>query len=1076
MKEFSLSANIESSVFDATQYIVTPNAQRAAQSIVDGFRSGIHSFTIIGSYGTGKSSFLLALEADMAKKNKQKIFVNPKNITSLKDVEVLNIVGDYAELSYLLQKKLRIEGRQNSILDELRSYCNELKAKNKFLLIVIDEFGKILEHAAKNNPEQELYFMQKFAEFVNVPSRQILMLTTLHQNFASYAKELSQEQKNEWIKVKGRFKEITFVEPIEQILYLASRLVHPSAKTMDDNTDKLFPLAKEMRFVSDAMSASTANNLYPLDVFSAYSITSAITRYGQNERSLFTFLSARGINSLMDFVPHANTTFNLQHVYDYIVYNFYSYLKDANADSMAWSSMQVSIERVEGLDWESRTQKQDAIAIVKAIGLLNLYAIASSTLTEEQMVRYAQWAMNIPNAAVIIHRLIQFKIIRYARYKQRLMLFQGTDIDIEAEIDRASAIVSRPIVYIDDLNFFFNKRISPVKAHYYQRGTPRFFDYEILEEPRDIIPTGDTDGYIELIFSSKKDTLKRVMEFSSENEHALIFAYFNNTDEIIDHLYNIQKYDYILTKVLLDKEDRVAVAEITKLKEFEETLLNKAISENLFAYKNRVTWIYKGQKQKVGSHREFNILLSRVCDDVYSETPIMNNELFNKHKLSSSIASARKSFLKALLEHNAEGVLGFEDNKFPPEKTIYFSLLKNTGLHVNGQFTDRPNDGGIQSLWEASENFLQSTINKARKISELIKILSSQPYKLKQGFIDFWVPTFLFIKRQDFALYNLSNNVFVPNINMEFFELLKKHASDYEVKAYAVDGVKLVFFNQYRRFVRLEDEFSIKSDKFIETIKPFLFFYKNLNDYAKQTRKFAHQSTLRFRNALATARDPEKAFFEDLPKALGFNDEKLKQEGAINEYGKVVQQAIRELRGCYTELIDRIENRLVESLGLKSYDYNEYFGEIQDRLRGVKVYLLSSKQKEFYHHATVEYDNRTLWYQSICYSVLDHRLDALRDEEEDKLLDDLIFLFRECEKYADISRKTIDGQTEDAFSFDMVTNHGNSYRNQTYILSAKDRKRSSEIERKIDQILSGDNNIDICTLLSILNKRMKNEN
>jgi hypothetical protein len=161
---------------------------------------------------------------------------------------------------------------------------------------------------------------------------------------------------------------------------------------------------------------------------------------------------------------------------------------------------------------------------------------------------------------------------------------------------------------------------------------------------------------------------------------------------------------------------------------------------------------------------------------------------------------------------------------------------------------------------------------------------------------------------------------------------------------------------------------------------------------------------------------------------------------------------------------------------LKSYDYNEYFGEIQDRLRGVKVYLLSSKQKEFYHHATVEYDNRTLWYQSICYSVLDHRLDALRDEEEDKLLDDLIFLFRECEKYADISRKTIDGQTEDAFSFDMVTNHGNSYRNQTYILSAKDRKRSSEIERKIDQILSGDNNIDICTLLSILNKRMKNEN
>ena len=157
----------------------------------------------------------------------------------------------------------------------------------------------------------------------------------------------------------------------------------------------------------------------------AYSITSAITRYGQNERSLFTFLFSKGVNSFLDFIPHNNSTFNLQNVYDYIIYNFYSYLKDANADSMSWSSMQVSIERVEGLDWESKNQMQDAIAIIKAIGLLNLYSIASFKLTQKQMAEYAYWAMNISNAELIINKLIQFKIIRYASYKQRLMLFQG---------------------------------------------------------------------------------------------------------------------------------------------------------------------------------------------------------------------------------------------------------------------------------------------------------------------------------------------------------------------------------------------------------------------------------------------------------------------------------------------------------------------------------------------------------------------------------------------------------------------------------------------------------------------------
>ncbi len=47
------------------------------------------------------------------------------------------------------------------------------------------------------------YFMQKLAEFVNVPSRKILLLTTLHQNFNAYSRKLNEVQKEEWTKVKG---------------------------------------------------------------------------------------------------------------------------------------------------------------------------------------------------------------------------------------------------------------------------------------------------------------------------------------------------------------------------------------------------------------------------------------------------------------------------------------------------------------------------------------------------------------------------------------------------------------------------------------------------------------------------------------------------------------------------------------------------------------------------------------------------------------------------------------------------------------------------------------------------------
>ena len=1071
-RTFSLSANIENGFAEGTEYLVTPNAQNAIHNIVNDFRSGIHSFTIIGSYGTGKSSFLLALEEDLKKTGKKKYLLDTKNLSDAKSFDIMNIVGDYAEMSSLLSKALQIEGNTTSILDSLKDYYNKCQKKGKFLLIVVDEFGKVLEHAAKNNPEKELYFLQKLSELVNVPTRKMMLITTLHQNFGAYAKGLTEAQANEWTKVKGRFKEITFVEPIEQLLHLASvQLQEQREGKGNDNVVKLAELAKDTRFVSQDFSLDTATQLYPLDLFSAYTVTAAIRRYGQNERSLFTFLAAKGTNSIAEYKPSENRTYNLQNVYDYVLYNFYSYLKDANADSMSWSTIQVSIERVEGQDWSDKEEMLHAVQLVKVIGLLNLFGTASFKLTERNLTDYAREAMAIDNAKEIIQKLCAKKIIRYAAYKERLVLFEGTDVDLEAEIRDAGMMVSRPVTFVDELNVFFNKRIAPVKAHFYQKGTPRFFDYMIREEPLDVIPTGDTDGFIELIFSTHKKALEEIKKFSAETEHALIFVYFTNTEDIIDHLYNIKKYMYLLERVL-DKNDRVAVSEIQKLKEYEETLLNKAISDNLFSYKKRVVWVYNGKEQKVESHRDFNQLLSRVCNEVYSKTPVMINELFNKHKLSGTISQARKSYLTYLTEHYSEDGMGYPVDKFPPEKTIYSSLLLNTGIHQNGDFADTPTNEGFLPLWKACEDFLNSSENKARKVSELIKILSAQPYKLKQGFLEFWIPTYLFIKRQDYALYDASKGAFMPNVNMEFFDLLQKHPGDFEIKKFAVDGVKLGFFNQYRRFINLGEEFTITNASFIETIKPFLSFYVRLDDYTKHTRKFDHESTMRFRDVLAKAKDPEKAFFEDLPESLGFTQEKLKQEEFINEYGRIIQRAIKELRSCYSQLIDRIEARLVEEFGLKSYDYSEYIIEVRERLAHVKTYLLTDKQQEFYHHVMTEYDNRTLWYQSICYTILEQRLDALRDEQEDKLVDDLVYLFRECEKYSDISKNIGDSDKNEAYSFDMVTNKGTNVRTQTYVLPEKDKTKADELEKKINKLLSGDNNIDVCTLLSILNKKM----
>ena len=82
-------------------------------------------------------------------------------------------------------------------MNSIKLKYSSIKGKNSLLVILIDEFGKFLEYASKNNSEKELYFIQQLTEFVNNEDLNIILITTVHQNFEEYAYSVSTSQKNE---------------------------------------------------------------------------------------------------------------------------------------------------------------------------------------------------------------------------------------------------------------------------------------------------------------------------------------------------------------------------------------------------------------------------------------------------------------------------------------------------------------------------------------------------------------------------------------------------------------------------------------------------------------------------------------------------------------------------------------------------------------------------------------------------------------------------------------------------------------------------------------------------------------
>ena len=1020
VNNFTTSVNILRDTERDFHYLPTPNAKQVVSQIVNDFKKGIRSFNIIGTYGTGKSSFLLALEQSI---KETKRYFNPNFITNPK-VDFVKIVGSYNSIVEKFADTFEVTTAKNkheNILSEIFNRYHSLGKNNGVLFLFLDEFGKFLEYAAKHNPETELYFIQQLAEFCNNPKYNIVLITTVHQSFESYAYSLTSTQKQEWTKVKGRFREITFNEPVEQLLYLAAEHVAENfenkvSKTAVEKCLKLAAATKAFNFNKDFLN-EIATKLFPLDILSANILTLSLQRYGQNERSLFSFLESTDHTGLSKFNKRENPFYNLSCVYDYLNFNFYSFLTSKyNPDFSSWSSIRSSLEEVERA-FDSSIY--DYAKAIKVVGLLNIFSASGAILDENFLSSYLENACGVSNASSIIDNLEKKRIIRFRSHSKRYILFEGTDLDIQTALIEAGNKISE----VGDVTTLLNKyfQFTPVfaKLYSYEKGTPRFFEFIISEHPISKVPEGEIDGLVNLVFNSKMKVAE-VAEASRTQKEAIVYCFFKNSTEIKSLLFEIEKIQKVIEE---NREDKVAKRELENIVESQIRLLNHYITDSIYTGSKEVKWFFKGDEKKIADKKDFNKLLSQVCNIVYDATPVFKNELVNKHRISASIHTAKKNYFKALANNWYKENLGFEEEKFPPEKTIYLSLLKENGISPirEGSFDVATinKTSTFNKLWKVSEKFIESAKSEQRKISDFVELLGKRPLKLKQGLIDFWVPTFLFIKRDDFAIFN--DDGYIPTLSDENLELIAKYPDKYTIKTFDIEGVKLDIFNSYRTFLNQSTELKFNNNSFIETIKPFIVFYRQLPEYSKQTKRLS-VSALKIRTAIASSKDPEETFFDAFPNALGISLSTLqKEKSKLQSYTTNLQNAVRELRTSYDGLVKRFEEFICNEFIGKTVDFEDYKGQLQSRFKKLKKHLLLANQKTFVQRIDSALDDKKAWLNSIAQAVTGKTLEIFSDEDEIMLYEKFKSTIFELDSLTNLSKGDIDEANEEVIGVKIDT-------------------------------------------------------
>jgi hypothetical protein len=491
INKFSPSINIIRDIDFDFNYIVTPNASAVFNGIFSNTLIGNKAHNIIGAYGTGKSSLLLAIKQTFTAFKKHFKGYDTL-IKQLPSYEFVAIIGDYTSLADWFAELLNLKGDYSSsdVLKALTSYYKQLQKKGKGLAIFIDEFGKFLEYASKNNPESEIYFIQQLVEWLNDQKKETVLITTLHQDFNTYALALNRSQQQEWDKVKGRFNEVPFNEPVEQLLFLAAERISEKFKgdPLNKNFDKLFNVIKDSKAfpLKAHLEKDFAKKLLPFDILSAAVLTKALQEYGQNERSLFSFIESRDYYGINDFESD-KSYFSIAHVYDYLINNFYSNLTSQyNKHYSQWSNIRTSLEKVEASF--SGEEYAQVSALIKTMGLLNIFSSSAANLDFSFYCSYAKLSLGIKNPDDTMRLLEKNKLIRFQGYNSRYIFSETTDLDIQIEIDAAGKLIEKASNFLENLNQHFDFPFISAKAAFYEKGTPRFFQFKLTNDPIEVVP------------------------------------------------------------------------------------------------------------------------------------------------------------------------------------------------------------------------------------------------------------------------------------------------------------------------------------------------------------------------------------------------------------------------------------------------------------------------------------------------------------------------------------------------------------------------------------------------------------
>lgn len=436
------------------------------------------------------------------------------------------------------------------------------------------------------------------------------------------------------------------------------------------------------------------------------------------------------------------------------------------------------------------------------------------------------------------------------------------------------------------------------------------------------------------------------MELDSPRREMVFFAIPKETQGIRGAFEETLTWEWVAQNTPELEGDSIARRELAARRLAAQERLERAVArcfETASSYRASY-WVLAGNELVFASARQLSARFSAVCDAVYDQSPIVHNELINRRSLSSAAAAARRQLIELMLKNGDQQRLGIE--KFPPEVSLYLSVLHRSGLHhCEGETWTFGLEAGedptrVIPLWKTIDSFLDTTETKARAVPELYAILQKPPYGIKEGLLPIYLVVAILVWGRELAVYEEGR--FVPNMGIAECERLLRAPERFTLQRYRLDESRKQMLYEYATL--FDESIDPAEVNPVMAVRPLLSLIKQLPKYTQLTSRLS-PGAIAMRDTLFAAREPQPLLFKSLPDALGFPSH-IEDGQAIHTYFARLKSVVAELQLAYQHLLQQIEKQLFNALLLPS-DVETARTEIAGRCQILTKWVSDLRLKAF---------------------------------------------------------------------------------------------------------------------------------